>query len=180
MKKILPILALVATSSFTSVANAGLVFVGSWNVYNDAAPHWTDNSPNGPLAYTGQEAAALLFGGIASNYSISTIDNLVANINNLAWYDVIGFGGRELSGDYSNKYLGMFYGPNNDYSPGNENNSASAFIRDNLSFDGRINYAFIDDSVSAAVPEPSIISLFLASLAGMTFFRRRAQGAAKK
>lgn len=69
------------------------VYVGSWNVPNGEAPRWTDDPPNGPLAYTGQEAAALLFGGSAGDYAISTAGSDVALIDNQAWYDVIGVGG---------------------------------------------------------------------------------------
>jgi len=86
MKKIL-----LAAFAAPATANAALVYVGSWDV--SSGPSWSGSPPNGPLAYTGQEAAALLFGGNASDYQISTIDNLVANINNKAWYDTIGYGG---------------------------------------------------------------------------------------
>lgn len=64
-------------------ANA-LVFVGSWTV--DQGQSWTVVPP----AYTGQEAAALLFGGVAADYQISTVDNTVANIDRLAWVSTWG------------------------------------------------------------------------------------------
>lgn len=61
---------------------AGYQFVGSWIVSD--GPSW--NVAGNP-AYTGQEAAALLFGGNPSDYRISTVDNQVANINDSAWMD---------------------------------------------------------------------------------------------
>ncbi len=175
MKQLLTTYAFIATLMFVSSANAGLIYVGSWEVYDPAAPTWTEAPPNGPLAYTAQEAAALLFGGNAADYSISTIDSLVANINNMAWYDVIGYGGSLFAENYSNKYLGQYYGPTNDYEFGNPNNAASAFIRDNLDGAGARNYAFINDDIE--VPEPSVLTLLLAGLMGVATQRRRVQAA---
>ncbi len=171
MKKYLGIATLLATTFFMSTANAGLIFVGSWDVYDAAAPTWSSAPPNGPAAYTGQEAAALLFGGNAADYSISTIDNAIANINNMAWYDVIGTGGNVFAENYSNKYLGQYYGPTSGYDPGNLNNAASAYVRDNLDGENAINYAFIDDTPT--VPEPAVLSLLLPGLVGIAAMRRR-------
>ena len=150
MRKLL--LATVAACTMGGAANAAPTFVGSWDVYHASAPHWSDSAfaPNGPLAYTAQEAAALLFGGVASDYVISTVDSNVANINNLAWYDQIGIGGGVFSESYNNKYLGQFYGPQSNTIPG----FASAYIRDNLSGAGAINFAFRVDGVGV-VPEPA-------------------------
>ncbi len=150
MKKFL--LVSVGAFALSTSANAATVFAGSWDVYNVAAPIWTDAPPNGPLAYTGQEAAALLFGGNASDYVISTIDSDITNINNMAWYDVIGFGGNIFAEDYFSKHLGQFYGPESGFGNDVNTNAASAFIRDNLQFSGAINYAF---RVDGAVPEPA-------------------------
>jgi hypothetical protein len=47
-------------------------------------PFWTSSPPEGPLAYTGKEAAALLFGGSASDYVISTAGTDVGSINHSA------------------------------------------------------------------------------------------------
>lgn len=130
--------------------------MGSWGVYHPDAPTWTCCAPNGPLAYTGQEAAALLFGGIPSDYIISTVSEQVADINFSAWYDVIGFGSALFAQDYNKKYLGEFYGPTANYGNDRDQNAASAFVRDNLAgFDGR-NYAF---RVETVVPEPSTVVL---------------------
>lgn len=151
--------AVAATAlSTTSIASAA-EFVGSWDVYNPDAPIWSGSPPNGPLAYTAQEAAALLYGGQASDYSISTLGPDAFNINNSAWYDVIGFGGAIFAEDYSNKYLGQFYGPTSGYGS-DMNGAASAFVRDNLFGAGRINFAFRNDS-APAVPEPGAWALML-------------------
>ena len=157
-------------------AGATTVFVGSWNVFNPAAPTWYNSPPNGPLAYTGQEAAALLFGGNASDYVISTVSSNIADINDLAWYDVIGKGGHTFSDDYSNKYLGLYYGPTSNYNGPNSTfftNAASAFVRDNLYYDSAINYAF---RVDAAVPDAAstfgLLGLGLLALAVVRRNRR--------
>tara|TARA_R110002049_G_scaffold240085_3_gene413404 strand:+ start:749 stop:1285 length:537 start_codon:yes stop_codon:yes gene_type:complete len=171
MKKYLGILTLLATTLFAGSANAGLIFVGSWSVYHSGAPTWSSAPPNGPPAYSGQEAAALLFGGSAADYSISTIDDTVANINNMAWYDVIGTGGQVFAEDYSNKYLGQYYGPTSSFVPGEIGNAASAYVRDNLSAENAINYAFIYEAPT--IPEPAVLSLLFPGLAGIAAFRRR-------
>tara|TARA_R110002124_G_scaffold79785_6_gene211787 strand:- start:7235 stop:7768 length:534 start_codon:yes stop_codon:yes gene_type:complete len=171
MKHYVVILALlVAALSFSNAANAALMFVGYWDVADPSAPIWSDTPPDGPLAYTGQEAAALLFGGSASEYSISTVDDTVANINNMAWYDIIGFGGAIFAEDYSNKHLGQYYGPTNNFTIGDVGNSASAFVRDSLTQGVERNYAFKEDGVT--VPEPSVLTLLLLGLTGVAAGRR--------
>ena len=73
-------LAMVAISSQA----ATYTYVGSWQV--DQGDLWSGSS----IAYTGQEAAALIFGGSASDYAISTVDNLIANIDHLTWVSTWG------------------------------------------------------------------------------------------
>jgi hypothetical protein len=125
--------------------------VGSWEVGQSGAPSWTANPPNGPLAYTGQEAAALLFGGNASDYRISTISSLIADINDSAWYSVWGGPGQIFADDYISKYLGQYYGPQSG-GPG----TASAYVMD-WCFQGSNcdkNYAFRVDAQSVPGPLP--------------------------
>jgi hypothetical protein len=177
VRHFLATLTLMVTLPFVSSAHAGLIFVGFWDVADPGAPIWSDSSPDGPLAYTAQEAAALVFGGNAAHYTISTVDDTVANINYMAWYDVIGFGGSVFAQDYSNKYLGQYYGPTNSYVPGNQGNSASAFVRDSLTQGVERNYAFkldgIIDPDPDPIPAPSVLSLFLVGLMGFALSRRR-------
>ena len=78
-------------------AQALPTYVGSWRVSD--GPSWSGTPPNGPLAYTGQEAAALLFGGSASDYRISTVDSNPLNIDDKAYYDIIGYGGVNIVAD---------------------------------------------------------------------------------
>lgn len=152
-------------------ASAAWVYVGSWTPYMAEAPYWDDPAfyPNGPLAYTGQEAAALLFGGNAGDYAISTVSADVADINFSAWYDVIGLGGDIFAQDYSQKYLGLYYGPQLDWVNGG---AASAFIRDN--FVNETNYAFRWDG--GVVPEPATWAMMIAGfgLVGSALRRRNA------
>lgn len=114
------------TTCLAATPARAFVFVGSWNVGDPGAPVWSSNSPNGPLAYTGQEAAAFLFGGSPGDYAISTVDDNPLNINRSAWYSVWGVGGSIYAETFSNKYLGAYYGPTN-----NGNGSASAYVIDN-------------------------------------------------
>ncbi|WP_246831384.1 VPLPA-CTERM sorting domain-containing protein [Pseudotabrizicola formosa] len=173
MSKMKMILAAATLAVSVGAADAATyTFVGSWDVYNDLAPVWTSAPPDGPLAYTAQEAAAFLFGGAASDYVISTVSDLVADIDFMAWYDVIGYGEAMFAQDYNNKYLGQFYGPTSGY--GNDSNgAASAFIRDNLFAGGRINYAFSVAPNPAVVPLPAAGILLVGALGGLGMVARR-------
>jgi hypothetical protein len=142
-------------------------FAGSWQPYNVAAPLYDDGVGNGPLAYTAQEAAALLFGGSPADYVVSTAGSDPGMINHTAWYDVVGFGGTALADDYFNKYLGLYYGPvvDLDYLGGGifTSSAASAFVRNNYVYG--TNYAFREKTVSA-VPVPAAGLLLLAAVVG--------------
>ena len=149
-------------------AGAAVTFAGSWEV--DSGPNWASAPPNGPLAYSGQEAAALLFGGSASQYVISTVDNNVADINNQAWYSVIGLGGGHMFADnYSDKYLGQFYGPTSGYPFGDLTAPASAYVDDNAVGADFTNFAF---RVSG-VPEPATWTMLILGFGGIGMMLRR-------
>jgi len=162
IKAILAGAAAAAALATAGAANAALVFVGSWEV--DDGPNWQDV----PLAYSGQQAAALLFGGQASDYQISTVDNKVADIDHMAWYSIFGFtappdGGAKLAQDYSVKGPGGLY---EDISPAkSQDNAASAYVMDNAGGAGFTNFAFRE--AAAAIPEPAAWALILTGFFGM-------------
>jgi len=149
-----------------SGANAGALYVGSWEV--DQGPAWY----NQPTAYTGQEAAALLFGGSANDYLISTVNSNPADINGMAWYSILGHGGgTQFAQNYvasgSDQCCGLYYSGGG-YQFNDPNEAASAYVWDNAQGPEFTNYAFREN-----VPEPLTISLFSVGLAGAVAMRRR-------
>ncbi len=139
-------------------------FVGSWEV--DDGPYWGGQ----PIAYSGQEAAALLFGGVASDYVISTVDSLVANINFLAWYSILGvFDGHALAQDLDQDLPGELYYDGMPYAFGDLTNPASSYVRDNAVGSTYTNYAFR----VAAVPLPAAGFMLIGALGGLAALRRR-------
>ncbi len=173
LSKLLAGAAMAAVTFAAGASNAALVFVGAWQV--DDGPSWLGSPPDGPLAYTGQEAAALLFGGAAGDYSVSTVSNQVADIDFQAWYSIIGFGSLALAQDYDNKYLGQFYGPTSGYSFGDPGAPASAYVEDNATGAQFTNYAFRDDGLAGAIPEPATWVMLIGgfALTGAALRRRR-------
>lgn len=135
-------------------ASAITTYVGSWQV--DQGPAWK----TAPHAYTGQEAAALLFGGSATDYIISTVDNTVKNINYMAWESTYGVsGGSQVADDFSVSTGGNYsrYG------------NTSTYIIDNAIGSTYTNYAF----EVTPVPEPETYVMLLAGLSVLGFVARR-------
>ncbi len=161
--KIRHLAALAAATLVAGAANATTyTYVGTWTV--NEGPVWVDQ----PLAYTGQEAAALLYGGKASDYVTSTTGSNVADIDFSAWYSVIGYGEAIFADNYSSKLPDGKYYDGGDYT-WTIDGPASAYVADNSA---QRNFAFRVSSV----PEPTNIALMLAGmgLVGLQVKRRQA------
>jgi hypothetical protein len=140
-------------------ASAGVTYVGSWQV--DQGPYWGAV----PTAYSGQQAAAFLFGGVASDYYISTLDNLVADIDHEAWVSTWGGNcgsypcGTKVNESFVNSASGTYLKPGD----------TSAYVHDWAVGSQFTNYAF----KVTAVPEPESYALMLAGLGLMAGVARR-------
>jgi len=161
MRKVLLAAVAAAALAAPTLAHA-LVYVGSWTV--DQGPPW----PTVPAAYTGQETAALLFGGSPSDYAISTVDSNPANVNYSAWVSVWGAGGfadctgfpcgRIVPHDLVTSTGGLYQ------NPGDE----SAYVLDWAVGPDFRNFAFLVGDV----PAPAAVALFGLGLAALGLRRR--------
>jgi len=155
-------LAIATALTAAAPALAGPIFVGSWTV--DQGPWWADV----PAAYSGQDAAALLFGGSASDYVISTVDDQVADIDHLAWVSTWGGAcggtfpcGSQVAENFVLSTGGLYA----------DFGDTSAYVQDWAIGEGYRNYAF---RMSAA-PEPASWALMLGGfgMVGSAMRRRK-------
>jgi PEP-CTERM motif len=151
MKKLLLVVAASLLTIASSAANAATyIYVGSWKPSD--GPRWTTN----PLARSGVGTAAFLFGGTASDYAVSTVDNNPLNINNLANYEMIGIGSRVFADNFFRGTEGVtLY--QDVYVFDESIDTVSAYV-DDFGNDN-VNYAF--RLVGGAVPEPSTWAMML-------------------
>jgi hypothetical protein len=138
-------------------------FAGSWLIGDGPAAF-----PSSPAVLSGVETAALLFGGTAADYVISSVDDNVANIDFMARVD--GFGPTSnfnaiVAQDFKADVGAAGYG---------EIGDVSAYVRDHApaGVDIGRNYAF---RISGAVPEPATWGLMILGFgaSGLLLRRRR-------
>lgn len=137
--------------------------IGSWRV--DAGPNW----PTVPPAYTGQEAAALLFGGSPSDYAISISDTMITNTNWVSVWSSSSFGycggnypcGIEVAENYKVSTGGLYQNPGD----------TSAYVYDWALGAQYTNYAYR----VGAVPEPGSLLMMAAGIGAIAIraIRRR-------
>jgi hypothetical protein len=133
------------------------IYVGAWAVAD--GPLWSGGSAE---SLSGRQAAALIFGGNASDYAISTRGSDVNTINFMAFLD--GYGDTQyLTNAQDQDFVGVF---GDSYDDGFGNYSAYVFDHacgihycDNGGGENAINYAFRIDN--GAVPEPGAWALMI-------------------
>ena len=154
-----------ALLSANAIASTSPLFIGSWDLYS--GPYYAASEL--PPLFTGQQAAAALFGGAAADYVISTAGSNAAEIDFKAWYDQYGFMPAMFAQDYlrDRGEAGLY----------DAWNDASAMVKDHpYRGDGAypyVNYAFRVNEAAGEVPEPMSVGLLGAGLLGMALVRRR-------
>lgn len=148
-------------------------YVGSWRV--GEGPLWTTN----PSVYSGQDAAAFLFGGVASDYAISTTGTNPADINFSAWLDgwgdsvTYGSSGNPAPQNYSLDLTGLGYDGCEAANINCGQSAYSAYVHDHFSATNSTytNYAFSisGNQAVSAVPLPDSLPLFLTALSVLGF-----------
>jgi hypothetical protein len=124
-----------------------------------------------PPAYTGQEAAALLFGGLASDYAISTNSSSENEVNNYAWVSTWGGVcgsdfpcGTQVAENFKVSSQGLYQNPGD----------TSAYVEDWAIGGEYRNYAF--RIVQTEVPVPGTLALLGLGMFGLAALRSRKTG----
>lgn len=159
-------------------ANAAVsyTYVGSWIV--GQGPEWTAN----PQVFSGQGAAAFLFGGKASDYAISTVGADPLQINHLTFLD--GWGDDQYLRTPQSESFSLDLGAPGYDNPGDFHTAYSAYVLDHTCTNRYanlaatcsgygtqfVNYAF---RINNAVPEPTTTALAGLGLLGAVLARRR-------
>lgn len=149
-----------------SAANAAMIFVGSFNVYD--GPYWE----NTPPVYSAREAAALIFGGSYTDYAVSIDSSLEAStITHTAYYSGYGDYGDDLifNEDFKLDLSGGGYGFG-----GVPFSAYSAYVSDEVN---ALNYVWKHADAVTPISEPASHALLFAGLALVSLVtRRRSKG----
>jgi hypothetical protein len=160
IKTIIAVLAILTVCIFGAVQASAYTYVGSYAVYD--GPNWVDNPP----VYSAVEAAALIFGGVPSDYAISINSSRdPMTITFTGWYD--GWGDHDGRIFPQNYKLDMGNPGYND--PGDYYTAYSAYVHDGL--EGFTNYVWTSEGTP--VPLPPTLLLLAPGLVGLAGLRRR-------
>ncbi|MBC6982150.1 autotransporter-associated beta strand repeat-containing protein [Caulobacter sp. 17J80-11] len=134
------------------IVDGGLSFVGSWRVSD--GPSWEEN----PAVLSGQEAAALLFGGQGADYSISTVSDDPNQIDYRAWMD--GWGDSQYLYAPAPQNLHVDQDGEGYNDPGGEGSAYSAYVLDHQQAgEGPVNYAFRNEFGSLVKTGAGVLTL---------------------